>query len=455
VAQSENGTPDPHSSEAARAATILRCALDAAHEGLLLLDEHGTIVESNSTAAALLGRDPTSLSGVSLPAIAEPGDQERLHQLLLDVQRAGTARIDVHVAGEALHVTFRAVPQVIPRAIAVTLARERPAEPHLAHHLLRFGVPTIAFDRDLRVVFSNAAARRLLGDATLRRDAILGQERVGELRPLLQRLTRVDTPLRPTIVRLPDERFLRVHGLAATGADPAVLFAEDVTDELHHDRVMREFLRNAAHQLRTPLAGITAAIETLQSGAKEHPPDRDHFLDHLETHTERLTRITRGLLLLARAEAGETLATDSVELQPLLGEIAAEASPRRGVEVHADCQPGLAVLATRDLLHEALMALVDNAVSHTSDGEIRVSAVRSHGHVLVSVADSGPGIAPELHDRIFEPFFRATPTGEGYGLGLAIAARAVHAMHGDIGVSSTVGAGTTFTVTLPAATVTR
>jgi signal transduction histidine kinase len=75
--------------------------------------------------------------------------------------------------------------------------------------------------------------------------------------------------------------------------------------------------------------------------------------------------------------------------------------------------------------------------------------------VAVSVSDSGPGILPEFHDRIFEPFFRIAPNGEGYGLGLAIAARAVRAMHGQIGVSSTPGQGTVFTVTLPAATVVR
>jgi signal transduction histidine kinase len=82
-----------------------------------------------------------------------------------------------------------------------------------------------------------------------------------------------------------------------------------------------------------------------------------------------------------------------------------------------------------------------------------VTATQSDGTVAVSVADTGPGVLPEFRDRLFEPFFRLTPAGEGYGLGLAIAAKAVAAMRGEIDVSSSPGAGTTFTVRLPAATV--
>ena len=212
--------------------------------------------------------------------------------------------------------------------------------------------------------------------------------------------------------------------------------------------VMGEFLRNAAHQLRTPLAGITAAVETLQAGAKHHPADRDLFLSHIATHAERLTRLARGLLLLARAQAGERVPVDAVELRPLLDRLVANAEPPDGVDVRVDCPPGLAALAARDLLHEALAALVANAIAHT-DGEIRIGAAADGGGVTISVSDSGPGIPPEFHDRVFEPFFRLTPTGEGYGLGLSIAADSVKALGGTIDVSAATGRGTTFTVRLP------
>ena len=97
---------------------------------------------------------------------------------------------------------------------------------------------------------------------------------------------------------------------------------------------MREFLRNAAHQLRTPLAGITAAVETLQSGAKDQPENRDRFLAHVERHAERLTRLARGLLMLARTQAGEDAPIDFVELRPLVERLVAAAEPRAGGGSH-------------------------------------------------------------------------------------------------------------------------
>src|SRR5207248_730270 len=160
-----------------------------------------------------------------------------------------------------------------------------------------------------------------------------------------------------------DGRAARVSGLAGTTEDPAIIFLEDVTKQQQQERATREFLRNAAHQLRTPLAGITAAIETLQAGAKERPEDRDRFLAHLETHATRLSRIARGLLVLARAQAGEQLRVDFVELGPLLEQAAAAAEPRAGVTVDAQCEHGLAAVASPELLQETVAALVENALS--------------------------------------------------------------------------------------------
>jgi two-component system C4-dicarboxylate transport sensor histidine kinase DctB len=157
--------------------------------------------------------------------------------------------------------------------------------------------------------------------------------------------------------------------------------------------------------------------------------------------------------MLARAQVGEDAPIDFVELRPLVDRLVAEAEPRDGVDVHVDCEPGLATLASPELLHEALAALLENALDHTRAGEVRISAARRDGRVALTVRDTGPGILPEFVDRVFEPFFRLAPSGEGYGLGLAIAAQAVRAMGGDIDVSSEIGAGSSFTVRLPSATL--
>jgi signal transduction histidine kinase len=83
---------------------------------------------------------------------------------------------------------------------------------------------------------------------------------------------------------------------------------------------------------------------------------------------------------------------------------------------------------------------------------VRVTAAQLNGRVAVTVRDTGPGILPEFVERVFEPFFRVTPSRKGYGLGLAIAAQAVHAMGGEIDVSSEFGTGSAFTVRLRSAT---
>jgi signal transduction histidine kinase len=307
----------------------------------------------------------------------------------------------------------------------------------LERFLLRIPYAVVALDPDLNVVFANGPARALLGAST-----------PSELRAYAQH----DVP-RTTELQLADGRVLLVSGLAATAEDPTLLFVEDVSERSRQERVLREFLRNAAHQLRTPVAGITAAIETLQAGAKERPEDRDRFLAHIEQQAERLRRVARGVLQLARSRAGEAPPIEPVELRPLFDRLVQETGLPGDLEPAVDCPTGLAALAAPDLLHEVLAVLLDNAVAHAAGSKVGLSAAEADGFAVLAVTDQGPGIEPDVLDRVFEPFFRVAASGEGFGLGLAIAAQAVETMGGEIGVSSTVGSGTTFTVKLPAATV--
>jgi signal transduction histidine kinase len=197
-------------------------------------------------------------------------------------------------------------------------------------------------------------------------------------------------------------------------------------------------------------------VQVLQSGAKESPADRDRFLAHIERHAARLSRIARGLLVLARAQSGETVRVEFVELAPLLDELASEARPAEGVTLQVACEPGVAALSDRDLLHEAVAALIDNAVEHTREGRIDVRAGEDNGRVAVEVRDTGPGVLPEHRARLFEPFYRPTASGDGFGLGLAIAAQAIEAMRGELVADQPDGErGTRFTIRLPSARVVR
>jgi signal transduction histidine kinase len=305
----------------------------------------------------------------------------------------------------------------------------------------RFPQGVIGFGADGRVLFSNSQAQLLPG---VELGELLSEETLAEF---ADRVLAAPDDTHTARLALPDGRVLRASGLGPRGVEPAVLILEDVTLQEQHDQVMREFVRNAAHQLRTPLTAIATAVEVLQAGAKEIPDERDRFLEHIEAQSERLIRIARGLLVLARAQSGEPLQLETVELRPLLDELAAEAQPRRGVELSVECEPSLTALGSRDLVHEALAALVDNALEFTETGAIRLTACKQNGRVAISVTDTGGGVLPEHRERIFEPFYRPAAEGRGFGLGLAIAAQAVRAMDGELTVDDA-DAGARFTIRL-------
>jgi two-component system, OmpR family, phosphate regulon sensor histidine kinase PhoR len=309
----------------------------------------------------------------------------------------------------------------------------------------RYPHAVLGVDSGLRIAFTNERARALLGDEASRVGARLDPS----FRLVAERLTRSADGVSSEVVT--DAGLaLRITGVPANGAEPAVLVVEEVSGADSHARVLQEFIRNAAHQLRTPLTAITAAVEVLQAGAKERPAERDHFLAHVERHTARLTRIARGLLALARAQSGIGVTLQPVVLKPLLEGLADEALPQSGVGLHVECPPGLAALAEPDLLFEALTALLDNAVEHTAVGRITLTAAAAGGTVELTVTDTGGGIAPEHRPRIFEAFYSSARGGHRFGLGLAITSQAVEVMGGTLRSVDAEG-GATFVIELRAA----
>lgn len=234
-----------------------------------------------------------------------------------------------------------------------------------------------------------------------------------------------------------------------------VAILHDVTEREGRERAAREFVVNAAHELRTPLAGVTAALEVLRSGAKHDPHDRDRFLAHIEHESDRLVRLTTALLTLARAEGGhERAPTEVVRLLPLLEQLARRLSLAPGVALEVDCPPDAAALANGGLMEQALRTILDNAARYTVRGRIRLAAEPlADDRIAVSVSDTGPGIPEDLHERVFERFFRASRDGDGFGIGLSIARAAVRTLGGEVELSSEPGRGTTLRVLLPAARV--
>ena len=228
-------------------------------------------------------------------------------------------------------------------------------------------------------------------------------------------------------------------------------FAERKASE---DR-LRRFLADASHELRTPLTSIRGYAELFHRGARDNPDDLALVMRRIEEEGQRMGVMVDEMLLLARLDEGREPERVPVDLAHLVSDAVSDAraaEPQREISVAA---PGaLWVLGDELQLRQVVANLVGNALRHTADGTpVHVSMAIEGRSAVLTVADEGPGIPPEVATRVFEPFYRADPararsTG-GAGLGLAIVAAIVQAHAGTVCLDSAPGQGSAFTVRLP------
>ncbi len=218
------------------------------------------------------------------------------------------------------------------------------------------------------------------------------------------------------------------------------------------------FTADVAHELRTPLATLRCELDVTDSRLRSADEYRQVVEAALE-HTRALSRIVDNLLFLAKADASAAVPErGTVDVAAMLGDLGetfdllAEA---KGIEVSVQIEPGLALAGNAEWLRILFSNLLDNAVKYTPPGgRVSLQAQGGEGCVRVSVEDSGPGVAEEDLERIFDRFYRADrsrsrDTG-GAGLGLSIARRIVELHGGRISVRSHPGEGSTFEVVIPA-----
>ena len=215
----------------------------------------------------------------------------------------------------------------------------------------------------------------------------------------------------------------------------------------------QRFVADASHELRTPLTTVRGNLELLRRDRPMAAGERAEILSDTTEEVDRLIRLVNQLLVLARADAGQTLRTEAIPVRALVEDVCRQArllaphTPLRG-EAPADVR----VQGDRDALKQVLLILLDNALVHTPAGTtVALTASATPEQVAFSVFDSGPGIAADVLPHIFERFYRgqASRTGRSAGLGLAIARELVEAQGGTITVESTPGQGAVFTATLP------
>lgn len=311
----------------------------------------------------------------------------------------------------------------------------------------------VAVDHDLVVQFANSRAHSLLGTDLAVGEPLPDPWPAFSLREAARSLFDPVTSAETMRVHPDPERTYLVALLPATSrAHAGVVVFTDVTDHERRERAEREFVTNAAHELRTPLSAIASAVEVLQQGAKEQPADRDRFLAVVERQTTRLTRLAHALLTLARAQTrSEPVRLEPVPLAPMLRDIAENAADSL-VSVELCCE-NVEVLAHSELLHQALDNLATNALKHASGRGVTLRAAHLDDlDVRIEVTDEGPGMKPFEVGRALDRFYRAAGSnGEGFGLGLSIVREVVSVMDGTLSIESRSEEGTTVSIVLKSA----
>jgi two-component system phosphate regulon sensor histidine kinase PhoR len=252
-------------------------------------------------------------------------------------------------------------------------------------------------------------------------------------------------------------RTFLVH-LAPLLRGEVLLLMRDVTEARRAEATRRDFVANASHELRTPVAAIRAAAETLLAGAVDDPAAARAFVEIVSRHAERLARLTQDLLDLSRVESRqlrlEAVPIDVAAVVRQVSDLLADAARGKGLSLTSEVPPGPLVRADARALEQVLVNLVENGIKYTAQGGVTVRAARANGSCTIVVADTGPGIERHHLARIFERFYRVDAGRSreqgGTGLGLAIVKHLVLAMGGDVDVESG-SSGTRFSVRLPAA----
>jgi two-component system phosphate regulon sensor histidine kinase PhoR len=263
------------------------------------------------------------------------------------------------------------------------------------------------------------------------------------------------------VALLPSRRVVSAMAtpLSEGSTQGVLLTLHDRTETRRLEETRKEFVTNASHELRSPLASIKAMVETLEGGASADPSVASDYLGRVHREVDRMTALVTDLLELSRLESGQLrLQQRTLDPKALVEETLSRVQERaRAAEitlesaVSKDTPP---VLGDEQRLVQALFNLVDNALKYTlKSGRVTVAARVEGKFINFSVTDNGTGIAPEDLPHIFERFYKADRARRdgGTGLGLAIVKHTAQVHGGGVSIDSRLGVGTTVAFTVPLA----
>lgn len=232
----------------------------------------------------------------------------------------------------------------------------------------------------------------------------------------------------------------------------AILFF-DVTDQLQAEQLRREFTANVSHELKTPLHLISGYSEMLASDVVAQK-DVPQFAEKIHSESQRMIQLVEDIIKLSHLDESEELAMEPVNLYQISEEVLYSLSAKaneRHINLHLLGEPAY-ITGNHALIHSLIYNLCDNAIIYNRDkGDVTVNVTSNKDNIVLTVQDTGVGIAKDEQERIFERFYRVDKSRSkklgGTGLGLSIVKHAVNQHHADIKVESQLGLGTKMTVT--------
>ena len=234
-----------------------------------------------------------------------------------------------------------------------------------------------------------------------------------------------------------------------------VILAFDITEQEYAERNRREFTANVSHELKTPLQGIIGSAELIENGMVK-PDDVPRFVGHIHTEAARLVTLIGDIIRLSQLDEGDEMPKERFDIlaeAKSAVDSLAPAAAARNIMLSAEGESA-EINGVRRLVYEIIYNLADNAIKYNKDGgSVRVTVEKCGGDAVLTVADTGIGIAPEHQSRIFERFYRVdkshSKASGGTGLGLSIVKHAAAYHHAKIELESAEGEGTTIRVIFP------
>ncbi|QYK53618.1 MAG: PAS domain-containing protein [Fimbriimonadaceae bacterium] len=336
------------------------------------------------------------------------------------------------------------------------VARHRDALDDLAD-----GLDSLIFllDRDQRILYANRQAQQLLRLNQPKGENLKAATLSSELSELVESVkSSGDAVSHEITLRHPTERVFQARVWhEGYGHERVFLSLHDVTDLRRLETVRRDFVANVSHELRTPMTTIRAMAETLEESADDAELE-SRYLGKIIREVDRLTRITDDLLTLSIAEGG-TVSKTECDFDEVAASVVTQLESKareKGLKLSFKKEGEYVVQANETQLTQIVFNLVDNALNYTAEGSVSVSMSSDQDEAVLTIADTGIGIASEHLPRIFERFYRVdkgrSRASGGTGLGLAIVRHLAELHGGSVSVQSELNRGTTFTVRIPLAT---